>query len=215
MEGMTIIDGVSILILAVSALLAYSRGFVREILSILGWIVAAVVAFIFAGQVEPLVREIPVVGDMIGSSCELSILAAFALVFAVALIVVSIFTPLVSGAVQNSAVGSLDQGMGFLFGLARGALLIIIALIVYERLIAGGEGFPMVDDSKTAEIFAQTKERIAEQVPENAPGWIAERYAQLNASGSCGPAEGSAVPEATTPEAAPAEEAPADGADSE
>lgn len=201
MEGMTFIDGVSILILAVSALLAYSRGFVREVLSILGWVIAAVVAFYFAGQVEPLMGEIPILGPEIDKSCQASIWTAFALVFVAALVVVSIFTPLVSGAVQNSAVGSLDQGLGFLFGLLRGALLIIVALIVYERIMAGSAGYPAIDDSRTVEIFAQTQEKIAEMVPETAPDWIAERYAQLEASGSCGPAEA-----ADTPETAPAPE---------
>ena len=62
MEGFTIIDGVVALVIVLSALLAYSRGFVRESLAIAGWIVAAIVGFMFAPQVEPLVKEVPVVG---------------------------------------------------------------------------------------------------------------------------------------------------------
>lgn len=195
MEGLTIVDGASLFILAVSSLLAYSRGFVREILSIIGWIVAAVAAFIFAPDVEPLVREIPLASDIIGESCDLSMIAAFGLVFVGALIVVSIFTPLISGAIQNSALGPLDQGLGFLFGLARGALLIIVALIVYDRLIAGGAGIPQVDDSKTVEVMAQAQQSIADQLPEDASGWIAGRYAEL--TGKC---ESNGAPvEAETP----------------
>ncbi|MGB1179481.1 MAG: CvpA family protein, partial [Lentibacter algarum] len=57
MEGFTIVDGVVALIIVVSALLAYSRGLVREGLAIAGWILAAVLAFIFAPQVQPLVKE--------------------------------------------------------------------------------------------------------------------------------------------------------------
>ena len=60
MEGFTIIDGVVAVVIVLSALLAYSRGFVREAMAIAGWVVAAIVAFLFAPQVEPLVREIPV-----------------------------------------------------------------------------------------------------------------------------------------------------------
>ena len=75
MEGFTIVDGVVAAYVVVSALLAYSRGFVREAMAIAGWIGAAVLAFMFAPSVEPLVREIPVVGDFIGDSCELSIIA--------------------------------------------------------------------------------------------------------------------------------------------
>ncbi len=183
MEGFTLVDGGVLFVLAVSALLAYSRGFVREILSILGWVVAAVAAFIFAGDVEPLVREIPFVSDLIGSSCELARLTAFGVVFAGALIVVSIFTPLISGAVQNSALGPLDQGFGFLFGIARGVILVVLALVVYERLIAGGEGIAQVEDSRSMEILAGAKDQLAAQVPANAPEWIATRYEQL--TGGC------------------------------
>ncbi len=194
MEGFTLVDGGVLFILVISALLAYSRGFVREVLSILGWVIAAVVAFVFAGDIEPLVKEIPFLNDLIGENCVLARLAAFGIVFAVALIVVSIFTPLISGAIQNSALGPLDQGLGFLFGLARGALLVILALIVYERLIAGGTGIAMVDNSKTVEVLAQTKEKIAEMVPETAPDWIVTRYEQL--TGNC---DGTPVETGETP----------------
>ena len=110
MEGFTIIDGVVALVIVLSALLAYSRGFVREALAIGGWIVAGLLAFIFAPQVEPLVKEIPMVGDFLGDNCELSMIAAFAVVFAVALIIASLITPLFSSVVQRSAVGGIDQG---------------------------------------------------------------------------------------------------------
>ena len=83
MEGFTIIDGAVALIIIVSALLAYSRGFVREMLAIAGWIVAAILAKMFTPQVVPLVKELPVVGSFISDSCELSVIAAFAAIFAV------------------------------------------------------------------------------------------------------------------------------------
>ena len=48
MDGFTIIDGVVALFIVLSALLAYSRGFVREALAIAGWVAAGIVAFVFA-----------------------------------------------------------------------------------------------------------------------------------------------------------------------
>jgi len=122
MGDFTIIDGVVAIVIVLSALLAYSRGFVREALAIAGWVVATIMAFIFADQVTPLVKQIPVIGDFIGDSCELSVIAAFAAVFAVVLVIVSIFTPLFSSLIQRSALGGLDQGLGFLFGALRGIL---------------------------------------------------------------------------------------------
>ena len=183
MDGFTIIDGVVAVVIIISAILAYSRGFVREAMAILGWIAAAVLAFLFAPQVEPLVKEIPVVGDYLKDSCELSIIAAFAAVFAVALVVVSIFTPLFASVVQRSALGGLDQGLGFFFGVLRGILLVAVALVVYDRVVVN-ESIAMVDNSRTAKIFARTQTSIDEQIPEDAPGWIVQRYEQL--VGSCG-----------------------------
>lgn len=174
----TIVDGIVAVIIILSAVLAYSRGFVREVLSIGGWILAAIVAYILAPRVEPLVKEIPVLKDFLGPSCELAMIAGFAGVFAVALIIFSVFTPLFAGAVQRSALGGIDQGLGFLFGVARGAVLVAIAFIVYERVIVS-EPIPMVDDSRTAVVFAQVSEAIDEQIPADAPGWVAAQYDNL------------------------------------
>lgn len=184
MEGFTIIDAGVAAIVVISAVLAFSRGLVREAMAILGWVAAAVLAFTFAGTAEPLIKEIPYVGDFIGESCELAILAAFAVVFALSLVITSIFTPLFSSFIKNSALGSLDQGLGFLFGVLRGALLVIVAFIVYDRVTADG-GLAMVDDSRSSAIFARVQSNIEAQIPNDAPGWILTRYEQLVSE--CGP----------------------------
>ncbi|WP_170752817.1 CvpA family protein [Ruegeria lacuscaerulensis] len=195
MEGFTIIDGVVALIIVVSGLLAYSRGLLREILAIAGWVAAAVLAFIFAPQAVPLVKEVPVVGDFLQDSCELSVITGFAAVFAVALIVVSIFTPLFSSLVQRSALGGLDQALGFFFGIARGILLVAIAFFVYDTVMTG-QSYTIVDESRSAKVFEQFSGQIEEQNPEAALGWVTRQYEELVASCT----EGGEV----TPEAAPA-----------
>jgi len=182
MEDFTLFDGGVAAILFISAVLAYSRGFVREILSIAGWVAAGVVAFYFAPNVVPLVQEIPILNDVIGDNCELGILAAFAGVFAVALVVIALFTPLISGAVQNSALGSLDGGLGFLFGIVRGVLLVVVALVAYDFFIAGGEGFPVVEDSKTRVLLAEQQDRMQDVIPTEIPDWLIEPYNNLTAS---------------------------------
>lgn len=178
MEGFTVVDGVVGVLIVMSALLAYSRGLVREAMAILGWIAAAVLAFMFADQVEPLMKEIPVIGAFLADSCELAIIAAFAAVFTVALVVVSLFTPLFSSLIQRSAIGGLDQALGFFFGVARGILLVAIAFFVYEVVITA-QDIPMVDDSRSAAVFSQFTAKIVEQNPEQALGWITAQYEQL------------------------------------
>ena len=178
MDGFTIIDGIVAAIILVSALLAYARGFVREALAIAGWVVAGIAAFIFAPQVQPLIKEVPVVGAMLADSCELSIIAAFAAVFAVALVIASLFTPLFSSIVQRSALGGLDQGAGFLFGVLRGIVLVAVAYFVYEVVVTTQQ-IAMIDDSRSARVFSRLTGNIEAQNPEAALGWVTAQYERL------------------------------------
>ncbi len=178
MEGFTLVDGAVAIIIVISAILAYSRGLARECLAILGWIGAAILAYYFAAQVQPLVRELPVVGEFLRDSCELSIIAAFAVVFAGGLIIASLFAPLMSSMVQRSILGGLDQGLGFLFGVLRGVILVAVAFLVYD-LAAAANTVPMVDDSRSAKVFATFQERVNAAMPDDVLGWIMGRYEDL------------------------------------
>ncbi|QUJ77880.1 CvpA family protein [Sulfitobacter albidus] len=181
MEGFTIIDGVVALVIVISALLAYGRGFVRELMAIVGWIAATVLAYLFAPQVEPLVRELPVVGEFLADSCELSIIGAFTLVLAITLVIVSLFTPLFSSLVQRSIFGGFDQALGFIFGVARGILLVAIAFFVYSTVITGQQ-FTIVDDSRSSAVFGSYAEDIQNSDPDQALGWITGKYEELVSS---------------------------------
>ncbi|MAM61164.1 CvpA family protein [Maritimibacter sp. UBA3975] len=178
MDGFTIVDGVVALVILVSAILAYSRGFVREGMAIVGWVAAAVIAYLFAPRFVPLIKEIPVLRDFIAESCELSVIASFAGVLALALVVVSLFTPLFSSVIQRSALGGVDQALGFVFGVLRGILLVAVALIVYDNVVTA-DTIDAVDNSRTAKVFARSTDNLNEQIPDDAPGWIVARYEEL------------------------------------
>lgn len=194
MDGFTLIDGVVAAVIVLSAILAYSRGLVREAMAIAGWIGAAILAYVFAGQAQPLVKELPVVGDFLADSCELSIIAAFAAVFAIGLVIAALFTPLLGSVVQRSALGGVDQGLGFLFGVVRGILLVAVAFIVYDRAVAANT-VPMVDNSRSAKVFASFQASIDETIPTDAPGWIVQKYEHLVAN-CAAPAQPAPQPEA-------------------
>jgi membrane protein required for colicin V production len=199
MEGFTLIDGIVAGVIVLSAILAYARGFVREAMAILGWVGAAVLAFVFAPTAQPLVKEVPVLGEFLADSCELSMIAAFASVFAIGLILASLFTPLLSSVVHRTALGGLDQGLGFLFGVARGVILVLVAFLVYDRALSGA-ALAMVDESRSAKVYESFAARIDATVPQGAPDWVMTRYDDLTRS-CASPAEGTA----------PAEAAPAEG----
>tara|TARA_R100001039_G_C1813750_1_gene84673 strand:+ start:313 stop:972 length:660 start_codon:yes stop_codon:yes gene_type:complete len=185
MNGFTIFDAGVAVVIILSAILAYSRGFVREALAIAGWIGAAVLAYIFAPQAEPLVREIPVVSDFL-DNCPASTIAAFAGVFALGLVIFALFTPLFSSVVQRSALNAVDQGLGFLYGAIRGMLLVVIALIVYD-FVVGGDGLPVVENSRSVSVFDSMKVRITGEITsqETVLEWLTGRFEGL-IERSCG-----------------------------
>jgi len=137
-----------------------------------------VLAFLFAPTVRPMVAQLPVLDRFMGDSCELATIAGFAVVFALALVIFSIITPLFSSVVQRSALGGVDQGMGFLFGVARGILLVAIAFIVYDRVMTT-QDVPMVENSRSAQVFERMRGQMDDQIPADAPGWIVTRYEQM------------------------------------
>jgi len=179
MQGFTIVDAGVAGIILISALLAYSRGFIREVLTIVSWVAAAAIAFPFAGQAEPLIKEIPVVGEFLRNSCELSMIASFIAVFGVALIIFSVFTPLFSSMVQKSALSGFDSGLGFLFGILRGVVLVAVAFFAFYNFVVSPQDIPVINDSRSAALFLQTREPITQQIPTHMPEWITSRYQEL------------------------------------
>jgi membrane protein required for colicin V production len=185
----TLVDAVVLLIVAVSAFLAYARGFTREALAIGGWIAAALGAFFFAPFLEPLIGELPLVGGFLRSSCTLSILAAFAVAFAAILVLLAIFTPLLSNAVRDSAIGALDKGLGFLFGVARGVALAAVLFLLYDLLVPPDQRIAAIDGAQSVRLVAEAAGLIRENAPEETPQWLGARIDRL--MGACG--EGSAT----------------------
>ncbi len=178
MEGFTLVDGVIAAVIILSAILAYSRGLVREVLAIGVWIVAAIIAAMFAHQVQPLIRELPVIGDFLATSCEMSVIIAFFAVGVGVLVVASFFTPFFSSIVQKSFLGGLDMGLGFLFGAVRGILLVAVAFFFYETVITA-QDIPMINDSRSASIFSQFTGKIEEQNPVQLLAWFEAQGDQL------------------------------------
>ncbi len=119
---MTWVDLAVLAVLAVSALLAFLRGLVREVLGLAAWVGA-----IFAG-VWALPRVRPRFQDWLGVSPWIDPIA-FGAVFIVSLIVLMLISRWISALVRASPIGGLDRTLGLVFGLARGAALCILAYI--------------------------------------------------------------------------------------
>ncbi len=79
----------------------------------------------------------------------------------------------------------MDQGLGFLFGVLRGILLVAVAFFVYQTVLTA-QSIPMVEDSRAVAVFSRMTGQIEDRDPERALGWITQQYEQL--VGDCGTA---------------------------
>ncbi|MFK7943348.1 MAG: CvpA family protein [Paracoccaceae bacterium] len=174
----TYVDAVVAVITLLSAFLAYNRGLTRELFAIGGWILAALAAFYFAPMVEPLIRELPVVGAQLEKSRVISMIAAFTLVVAAGLLVLAVFTPIFASVVQESVLGPVDRALGFLFGVARGVVLIAVAYLIYTGL-AGEEVLPAVENAASRPLFDEAAAMIDKHRPDELPAWFTERIDAL------------------------------------
>ncbi|MEO1492793.1 MAG: CvpA family protein [Pseudomonadota bacterium] len=188
------IDAAVVVLLLLSALLAYNRGFTRELLAIGMWFLAAMLAFFLTPMVKPLIEELPVVGEFLAKSCVIAVVVAFALVVAGALLVLSVFTPIFSAAIQDSMLGPLDRALGFLFGIARGIVLIAIVYLIYVNL-SGEDAIPALAEAQSKIIFDEAAKLIDQYRPTEMPDWFAARVDALMA-----PCGGEGITEPTTPE---------------
>lgn len=136
---MNIGDIIVLAIVALSAALAFYRGFVREILSVGSWVAAAVATIFGLPAFRHILREqivnFPVVGDYLRDS-SIKDLAADILtgiiIFIVVLIIASIISHFLSRNIRTSMFGSVDRSLGALFGVVRGALLVCALFLVVE-----------------------------------------------------------------------------------
>jgi membrane protein required for colicin V production len=175
---LTILDVIVIVVVLISAVLAMVRGFAREVLSIASWVVAAAAAYLLY---KPLV---PVVAPYIESATVQAIVAA-GVVFVVALIVATYITTKIADFVVDSRVGAVDRAFGFLFGAARGILLLVVALMFFNWLVNPSP--PWVAQAQTRPVLEDLGARLMAALPADLESTIMQR---LRGGGDSGAASG-------------------------
>jgi len=165
---MTWVDGVLLLVMVVSAILSFMRGFVQEFLGVAAWIGAAFAAFalqdtfspMLAGTVEPQwLADAIVIGG----------------VFLAVLIVLKLLIHAIAGKVQQSPLGGVDRSLGALFGLARGAFLAVLAYVIAGLFVPAVDRWPEpVREAMALPHVVDGARWLADRLPEEYRPRIAE-----------------------------------------
>lgn len=152
-----------IVLVVLSALVGLMRGFIREVLSVASWIGAAFVTLwsfewsrAIARDLLKSVVETPMVHDIAGAT----------VVFVVSLIIFSVISHFLASLVTGGVLGAVDRSLGFLFGVARGALLVGLAYIAVEWWVPAAQQPPWIKEARSLPLVQQTADFLWRLAPE-------------------------------------------------
>ena|SRR5438874_645341 len=164
----TLLDMILIGVMLVSAVLAMIRGFMREVLSIAAWIIAAVATLYAYSKLLPFAK----------SYFNNDIVATAAVVggtFLGTLIIVSVITVRFSDMVLDSRVGALDRTLGFLFGLGRGLIIVVVAFLFFAWLVPPRTQPAWVANAKSKVVLQRTGDWLMSMLPDDPESTILKR----------------------------------------
>jgi membrane protein required for colicin V production len=167
----TLLDLILLLVMLISGLLAMIRGFMREVLSIAAWLIAALVTLWAYPRLVPLAQHY-------FNSKLISIAVSVGAVFLLTLLLVSIITVKTSDMVLDSRVGALDRTLGFLFGLGRGLIIVVVAFIFFAWLVPDRSQPTWVREAKSKVVLQSTGDWLKSLLPENPEQTILKKLKQ-------------------------------------
>ncbi|MGI2035704.1 CvpA family protein [Rhizobium panacihumi] len=185
----TIFDGIVIGVTLFSAVLAMVRGFSREVLSIASWVGSVAAAYYLYPLVLPYAKNYT-------ADDKIALAASVGIIFLIALIIITFITTKIADFIIDSRIGALDRTLGFLFGAARGILLLVVALAFWNWLVGAQAQPDWVKNAKSKPFMDSLVVRLVAALPENV-----EAKARARLSGEAEPGE-------TGQEQAPSDEAP-------
>jgi membrane protein required for colicin V production len=157
--GMTWVDLAVFGFLLISGLLAFVRGLVRELLGIGAWAGSLALAYFALPSMRGIVHNWIPQPEWVDP-------ASFIVVFIISLIILMLLARTIGGFVRRSALGGVDRTLGLVFGLARGAAVIVVAYIIGQMVFPIERWPDAVLDARTLTPTYEAARWIRDQIPD-------------------------------------------------
>ena len=158
---MTAFDYVVLTILIASVVVSVLRGLVKEVLSLVAWIAAFIVANLYGAEMAALLPDAVPAGT-------LRLVAGFAILFVGTLLIAALVNRAIAHIIEASGLKIVDRGLGGLFGFARGALIVVTLVI-----LAGMTGLPREPVWRNALLSP-----LAESAARTIKPWLPDEWAR-------------------------------------
>lgn len=168
MQNLNNLDVIILIVVAISALIALSRGLVKEVLSIIGWILATMAVIYILPVVMPFAKEYISNGYVAGVVSSLFILILFFILWIYA-------TAGVVGKIRTSKLNGMDRMLGLFFGIARAFLLVVLFYILVSWMIPADRQSETLTKSKYFQLAGKFAQPLEEMIPEETIKLIKEK----------------------------------------
>jgi membrane protein required for colicin V production len=158
---LTVADVAIIGIVLVSALWAFLRGFVREVLGVAAWVGAAFVTLYGFAYVRPYAHQLISI-DFVADA------VAGVVLFVVSLILFSVISHAISSQVRDSALSAIDRSLGFVFGLVRGAVIVCLAYLLLKWAVPPQDRPAWIMSARSLPAIEQGVALLEQLIPRSA-----------------------------------------------
>ncbi|UTO28904.1 CvpA family protein [Bartonella harrusi] len=156
----TVLDGIVLVVILLSAFLAMLRGFSREVLSLISWAIAAITTLFLFKPFLPFFEQYL-------SNKMIALITTLVTIFIIVLIITSIITMKISDFIIDSRIGILDRTIGFVFGAFRGLLIMVIGMLLINALIKPENQAHWLKNATTKPILDSLGQKIWDVLPQN------------------------------------------------
>lgn len=161
-------------VVLVSGIIAFMRGFIREVLSLAGWVGAILVTlwgFTYARTYARTLIDNPLLADI----------AAGATLFVVSLVMFALVSNAFGNLVRNSGLNALDRSLGLVFGAARGLVIVALAYLALASWVwTSPAGRPdWITQARTLPLVEATAEKLRALAPPEFRGQAAAAARQV------------------------------------
>ncbi len=168
MQNLNNLDVIILIVVAISALIALSRGLVKEVLSIVGWVLATLAVIYILPVVMPFAKEYISNGYIAGVVSALCILILFFIIWIYA-------TAGVVGKIRTSKLNGMDRMLGLFFGIARAFLLVVLFYILVSWMIPVDRQSEALTKSKYFQLAGKFAQPLEAMIPEETIKLIKEK----------------------------------------
>ncbi|RCL03824.1 MAG: membrane protein required for colicin V production [Candidatus Tokpelaia sp. JSC161] len=156
--SITALDEIAIIITLLSAFLATIRGFSREALSLLSWILAAIfTCFFYKPTLICLEQYI--------SNHKLALGITTSTLFLISLTIFSFIAMKIADIIHDQRISTLDRIFGFIFGIARSFLILAVGMLIWNSLVSPAKQPNWISNAKSRPLLNTLSKEVWNMIP--------------------------------------------------